>query len=87
MSRVLVPGRPSLVGSHVILRLLAAGREVRTMVGSPMRAAEVRAMVDTGDGRPGAHLSFIARGRNRDTGGLDAVAGCEFLDDRIRSHS
>jgi nucleoside-diphosphate-sugar epimerase len=47
MSRVLPTGPPSFVGSRVILQLLAAGREVRTMVGGPTHAAEVRAMLDT----------------------------------------
>jgi hypothetical protein len=45
----------------VIARLVAAGRRVRAMVRSAVRAAEVRAMP-----------------------GLDAAAGCEYLDDRIR---
>jgi dihydroflavonol-4-reductase len=84
MSRALVTGGPGWVGSRVILRLLAAGREVRTMVGSSTRAAEVRAMVDTGDLQPGARVSFVAADRDPDGGRLDAVAGCEFLDDRIR---
>jgi dihydroflavonol-4-reductase len=83
MSRVLVTGRPGLVGSRVILRLLSAGRELRTMMGSPTHAAEVRAMVDTGGVRPGARVSFIAD-RGHDAGMVDAVAGSEFLDDRIR---
>jgi nucleoside-diphosphate-sugar epimerase len=59
MSRVLVTGGSDVVGSRVILRLLTAGREVRTTAGSPTPAAEVRAQ-------------------------LDAVAGCEYVDDRIR---
>lgn len=39
---------------------------------------------NTRDVRPGARLSPLAPGRNHDAGRLDAVAGCEFLDDRIR---
>jgi nucleoside-diphosphate-sugar epimerase len=84
MSRVLVTVGPSLVGSRVILRLLAAGREVRAMVGSPTRAAELHAMLDAGDVRPGARVSFIAADRDHDAGPSDGVAGCEFVDDRIR---
>jgi hypothetical protein len=53
------------------------------MVGSPTRAAEVRRMVDAGV-QPGAHLSFIAADRDHDAGRVDSVAGCEFLDHRIR---
>lgn len=83
MSRVLVTGRPGLVGSRVILRLRRR-RELRTMMGSPTHAAEVRAMVDTGGVQPGARVSFIAADRDHDAGRMDAVAGSEFLDDRIR---
>jgi len=84
MSRVFVTGEPGSVGSRVILRLVAAGRELRTMLGSPTRAAEVRAMVDTGDVQPSARVSFIAADRDDHAGRLDAAAGGEFVDDRIR---
>jgi nucleoside-diphosphate-sugar epimerase len=84
MSRVLVTGGPGLVGSRVILRLLAAGREPRTMAGSPTPATEVRAIPDIGDVQPSARGSFIATYRDHDAGRLDAVAGSEFVDDRIR---
>jgi nucleoside-diphosphate-sugar epimerase len=85
MGNVLVTGGPGLVGSRVILRLLAAGRAVRTMLVSPTHAAEARAVVDTDtDVRPGARLSVIAADRDHDASRLDAVAGGEFVDDRIR---
>ena len=84
MSRVFVTGEPGSVGSRVILRLVAAGRELRTMLGSPTRAAEVRAMVDTGDVQPIERASFIVADRDNAAGRLDAAAGCEFFDDRIR---
>jgi nucleoside-diphosphate-sugar epimerase len=84
MSRVLVTGGPGLVGSRVIHRLLAAGREVRTVVGSPTRSAEVRAMVDAGDVQPSARASFVVADGDHEERRLDAVAGCEFVDDRIR---
>jgi hypothetical protein len=41
-------------------------------------------MVDTGDVQPGAGRPFIATDRDRDARRLDGVAGCEFVDDRIR---
>lgn len=82
-TEVLVTGGLGLVGSRVILSLLAAGRQVRTMVGSPTRAAEVGAMLDPGDVQPGARVPPIATDRD-DAGRLDAVAGSEFVDDRIR---
>jgi uncharacterized protein YbjT (DUF2867 family) len=68
MSRVLMAGEPGLVGKHVILQLLAIGREVRTMVRSPRAAALV---------------AVVAADRDCRDGRLDDVAGCEFVDDRI----
>jgi dihydroflavonol-4-reductase len=84
MSRGLVTVGPGLVGSGVIRQLLAAGREVRSIVERPTRAAPVRAMLDTGKVQSGARLSFSVADRDDDAGRLDAVSGCEFLDDRIR---
>ena len=57
---------------------------MRTIIESPTRAAEVRATQDTGDVQPGAPVSLIAADRDDDAERLDAVAGCEFVDDRIR---
>jgi hypothetical protein len=69
MSEVRVTVGPDVIGSRVILLLLAAGGEMRDLVG----AAEVRPRV-----------SFIGADLDYDRGRPDAVAGCEFLDDRIR---
>lgn len=75
-------GGPGLVGSGVILRMLAAVREVRIMVGSPTRAAEV---VDTAaEVQPGARVPVIRAKRHDVAGSVDDVAGCKFVDDRIR---
>jgi hypothetical protein len=68
----------------MILRLLAAGREACGMVASPRRAAEMCEVVDTGDVQPAARMPFITSDRDDDAGRLDAVAGCEFVDDQIR---
>jgi len=57
---------------------------VRTIVENPTRAAEVRAMPDAEDVQPAAREPFIGSDRDDDAGRLDAVAGCEFVDDRIR---
>ena len=76
-------GGPGMVGSRVILQLLAAGRELRTIVGGQTRAAEVRAVLDARDVQTSAPVSFIAD-RDHDEGRLDGAAGCEFVDDRIR---
>lgn len=84
MSRILLTRWPRSVGG-AIPRRSAASREVRTMVeSSPPRAAAVPALLDTRTVQPGARVSFIAADRDDDTRRLDAVAGGEFLDDRIR---
>jgi hypothetical protein len=44
----------------------------------------MRAILDTGYVQPGARVSFIASDRDDDAGRLDADAGCECVDDRIR---
>jgi hypothetical protein len=59
MSKVVVRSGPGFSGSLAVLRLLAAGSDVRSWEESPRRAPEEPATVD-------------------------AVAGSEFLDDRIR---
>ena len=84
MSRVLVTGGPGFVGSRVILRLLAAGRVAYATVSRPRRAAEMQASLDTGDVQPIERASFIVADRDNAAGRLDAAAGCEFFDDRIR---
>lgn len=48
------------------------------------RATAVSQAVDTGAVRDGARVSLNAAYRDNDGRRLDAVAGCEFLDDRIR---
>jgi hypothetical protein len=68
--------------SRLIRQLLAAGREVRTLVWTPTRAAAVRMTMDTAGVQP--DLSFVAEAHRNDAERLDAVAGSEFLDDRIR---
>ena len=41
-------------------------------------------MEDNEEVQPDARVPFMAAERDRDSGGVDAAAGCEFLDDRIR---
>ena len=72
-----------VVGKRMMLRLLTGHRDERTIVGSPTRAAEGRAL-DSGDVQPDAGVSPIASGRHDGAARLDAAAGCEFVDDRIR---
>lgn len=78
-------GRPGWMGSRVLLQLLAVGSEVWNTVSRPPRGAPMRASPDTGDARPIERVSSsIVADRDNDAGRLDATAGCEFVDDRIR---
>jgi hypothetical protein len=79
MSSVLVTSTPAVVASRVILRFLATCRQVRAIVESPTHGAEVHAMLEPRKVHPGTRRSFIAA-----HSGLDAAAGCEFVDDRLR---
>jgi hypothetical protein len=83
MSKGLVTSGPHLTTRSAILRLLAAGPGVRTIEENSTPAASVRAVLDTRNVQPNARVRFIAADRD-DAGRLDAVAGCEFVDDRIR---
>jgi nucleoside-diphosphate-sugar epimerase len=84
MGRVFVTSGPGFFGRVPIIRLLAAGRELRTTMGSTTRPAEGRAMVEAGDVQPSPGASFIAADHDRHAESRDAVAGSEFIDDRIR---
>ena len=68
MSRILVTSRPGFFKRLANLRPPAAAREVRGMEESPTRGASIIA----------ADLDHHA------AESLDAVAGSEFVDDRIR---
>lgn len=79
MSTVLITGGSGFVGSYCILRLLAAGYEVRTTVRNLKREADVRSMLETGGAEPGDRLSFVAADLEKDAGWSEAVNGCEYV--------
>ena len=79
MSTVLVTGGSGFIGSYCILRLLAAGYDVRTTVRNLKREADVRAMLKTGGAEPDDRLSFVAADLEKDAGWSEAVAGCEYV--------
>jgi len=79
MSTILVTGGSGFIGSHSILRLLAAGHQVRTTVRSLKREGDVRAMLKEGGAKPSDRLSFIAADLEKDGGWPEAVADCEYV--------
>jgi nucleoside-diphosphate-sugar epimerase len=66
-------------GQIAILKLLAAGYQVRTTVRSRKREGDVHAMLKPGGAEPGNRLSFIASDLENDAGWPEAVAGCEYV--------
>jgi hypothetical protein len=76
MSRVLVTSGPGFFGSRAIFRFLAAGVEARSL--------EEAAATNTRDLQPSSRPSFIAVDHDQGAERVDAVAGSEFVDDRIR---
>jgi len=84
MSRVLLTGRPGFFSRLANVRLLAATREVRGMEESRTRVPEEPGTMDVREGQPNRGASIIAADLDRHAESLDAVAGSEFVDDRIR---
>jgi nucleoside-diphosphate-sugar epimerase len=79
MSTILVTGGSGFIGSHSILRLLAAGHRVRTTVRSLNRESDVRAMLKEGDAEAGDRVSFVAADLENDAGWAEAAAGCDYV--------
>lgn len=78
MAQVLVTGGSGFIGSHVILRLLAEGHQVRATLRDLARAAEVRALL-AANGAGGAAVEFVPADLMRDDGWADAVRGCDHV--------
>ena len=70
MSRVLMIGELGSGAGSGILRLLAAASEVWTAARRNVQPIE--------------RVSFNAADRDNDARRVDAAAGCEFVDDRLR---
>lgn len=76
---VLVTGGSGFLGSHCIVKLLAAGHRVRTTVRSLKRADEVRDLVRAGGMEPGDRLDFAEADLLSDAGWPAAAAGCMYM--------
>jgi len=79
MSTVLVTGGSGFLGSHCIIRLLAAGHRVRTTLRSLDRETDVRLMLAAGGAESGYALSFFAADLEKDAGWPEAIAGCDYV--------
>jgi nucleoside-diphosphate-sugar epimerase len=79
MSKVLITGGSGFIGSHCILKALAAGHAVHTTVRDLKREAEVRAMLKQGGAEPGDKLRFFAADLESDAGWREAAEGCDFV--------
>jgi hypothetical protein len=66
------------------VRILAAAREVHRMEQSHTPGPGEPAATDVGQVQSSRETSIISADLDHHAGGLDAVAGSEFVDDRIR---
>jgi len=83
MSRVLLNGT-GFFSRLANVRLLAATRVVRGMEESRTRVPEEPGTTDVREVQRNRGRSIIAADLDRHAESLDAVAGSEFVDDRIR---
>ena len=79
-----VRSRPGFFSRLANVRLLPAARELRSMEETPMRVPEEPATMGVREIQPSRGASIIAAGLDHHAASLDAVAGSEFVDDRIR---
>jgi hypothetical protein len=84
MIRVLSTGGPGFFSRLANVRLLAATCEVLGMDESRKRVPEEPGTMDVREVQPNRGASIIAADLDHRAESLDAVAGSEFVDDRIR---
>ena len=78
MARVLVTGATGFIASHTILKLLAAGHEVRGTARSAERAAGLNATLSRYAGRDVA-IDVVAADLTSDDGWAEAMDGIDYL--------
>lgn len=77
---VLLTGASGFLAKHILLKLLAAGHQVRASVRMPARAEEVRrAVLPLLPAGAAAGLSFVTLDLLEDRGWTEALAGCRAL--------
>jgi hypothetical protein len=84
ISRVLLTGGPGSFSRLANVRLLAAIRKLRGMEESRTRVPMEPGTMDVREVQPNRGASIIVADLDHDAQSLDAVAGSEFVDDRIR---
>jgi len=84
MPKVRVTSGPGFLGRLVHFRLLTPSPEVRNLAESSGRVPDERATLDVPEIQPIRMASSTAEDLDCRAEPLDAVAGSEFVDDRIR---
>jgi hypothetical protein len=84
IGRVLLTGAPGFFSRVANVRLLAATRELRNIKESRTRVPMEHGTMDAREVQPNRGPSIVAADLDHDAQSLDAVAGSEFVDDRIR---
>ena len=77
-------GPPGFFSRLANVRLLTATREVRGVEESRRRLPEEPATMNVREAQPNRGASIVAADLDHQAESLDAVAGSEFVDDRIR---
>jgi hypothetical protein len=84
MPKVFLTSRSGLLGRLVDFRLLSPAREMRSLVERSWQVPDQRATVGVREIQPRNMASITAADPDHGPACLDAVAGSEFVDDRIR---
>jgi nucleoside-diphosphate-sugar epimerase len=80
MARVLVTGGTGFLGAHCLIKLLAAGHDVRTTVRDLAREDELKAMLRRGGtGEKADQIALYEADLNSDRGWGEAVADCDYV--------